>query len=87
MCRIKLDLKNLTLREGVTYLMALLFQATAIAATFIGLFLPPPGKVDSSIISLMGITSAFCGAAVGIATHYDSKKNQSSDNTASGDNR
>lgn len=60
--------KLMTQRELVYFCLAAGCQVMAIAAIFIGIFLPPKGEVHSSIITYFSVTSGFTGSLLGLTS-------------------
>lgn len=63
---------KLSKRERILYSMAGLCIVSANAAVYIGLFMPPKGEVDSSILGYFGLVCAFAGALFGITADFRS---------------
>lgn len=39
--------------------------------TFIGLFLPPKGEIDNSVVIIFGQSMAYCAVGVGLKDYVD----------------
>lgn len=69
-------------REKKATIQALLGFGAAIAGLvllFIGLFMPPIGSIDSSVLVAYGEVSTFAAGLIGIDYHYRYKNNGDSD--------
>ena len=73
MKHLKKEFDSLTMKEFVTYSLAVGCMLAATVAIFLSLFIPPKGEVHSSILTYFGISSAFCGSLLGISAHYNSE--------------
>ena len=60
--------KPMTQREIIYFIMASFCQLMAIIAIFVGLFLPPRGVIDGSVITYFGLTSGFTGSLLGLTS-------------------
>lgn len=73
MGHLKQELEKLTMKELITYSLAIGCMVMAVVAIFMGIFIPPKGEVHSSILTYFGISSAFCGSLLGISAHYSNE--------------
>lgn len=73
MKHLKEEFDKLTIKELITYSLAIACMAAATVAIFLGLYLPPQGEVHASILTYFGISSAFCGSLLGISAHYSNE--------------
>lgn len=67
------ELEKLTMKEVITYSLAIVCMTMAVVAIFLGMYIPPKGEVHSSILTYFGISSAFCGSLLGISAHYSNE--------------
>lgn len=73
MRHLKAEFDKLTMKELITYLLAIGCMCAATVAIFLGMFIPPKGEVHASILTYFGISSAFCGSLLGISAHYSNE--------------
>lgn len=73
MRHVKQEFDRLTMKEMITYFLAIGCMVAAIVAIFLSLYLPPKGEVHSSVLTYFGISSGFCGALLGISAHYQNE--------------
>ncbi|MCM1522792.1 MAG: hypothetical protein NC039_09105 [Muribaculaceae bacterium] len=73
MKHLKQEFDKLTIRELLTYFIAMLLMASAIVAVFLGMYIPPEGEVHDSILVYYGISSASASSLLGISMHYQNK--------------
>ena len=73
MRHLKSEFDKLTMKELITYMLAIGCMIAATVAIFVGMFLPPKGEVHASILTYFGISSAFCGSLLGISAHYSNE--------------
>lgn len=73
MRHIKQEFDKLTIKELITYTLAIGCMIAATVAIFLGLFIPPKGEVHASVLTYFGISSAFCGSLLGISAHYSNE--------------
>lgn len=73
MKHLKQEFDTLTMKEIITYTLAVSCMIAAIVAIFLGLYLPPRGEVHPSLLTYFGISSAFCGSLMGISAHYSNE--------------
>lgn len=73
MKHVKEEFDKLTIKEMITYTLAVVCMAAAIVAIFLGIWIEPKGEVHASILTYFGISSAFCGSLLGISAHYSSE--------------
>lgn len=59
MKHLKQEFDTLTMKEIITYTLAVSCMIAAIVAIFLGLYLPPRGEVHPSLLTYFGISSAF----------------------------
>lgn len=52
------------------FIMACVVVIAGLALLFIGLFCPPSGKIDSSVLVAFGEVATFAGALIGVDYHY-----------------
>lgn len=73
MKHVKQEFDRLTMKEMITYFLAIGCMVAAIVTIFLSLYLPPKGEVHSSVLTYFGISSGFCGALLGISAHYQNE--------------
>lgn len=73
MRHLKEEFDKLSIREVLTYLIAMLLMISAIVSVFLGMYIPPEGEVHDSILVYYGIASASASSLLGISMHYSSK--------------
>lgn len=73
MRHLKQEFDKLTMKEVITYCLAVCCMVTATVAIFLALFIPPRGEVHASVLSYFGISAAFCGSLLGITAHYSNE--------------
>lgn len=73
MRHLKSEFDKLTMKELITYLLAITCMTAAIVAIFLGMYIPPQGEVHASVLTYFGISSAFCGSLLGISAHYSNE--------------
>lgn len=73
MRHLKQEFDKLTIKEIITFFLAVSCMAAAIVAIFIGMYIPPEGEVHSSVLTYFGISAAFCGSLLGISMHYNNE--------------
>lgn len=73
MRHVKQEFDRLTMKEMITYFLAIGCMAAAVVAIFLSMYLPPQGEVHSSVLTYFGISSGFCGALLGISAHYQNE--------------
>ena len=91
MRHIKQEFDKLTMKELITYALAIGCMTAAVVAIFLGMYIPPQGEVHASVLTYFGISSAFCGALLGISAHYSNEltkfKTSITDTLAAGQNQ
>ena len=70
---LKQEFDKLSIKELITFSLAVCCMVAATVAIFLGLYLPPRGEVHASVLTYFGISSAFCGSLLGISAHYSSE--------------
>lgn len=75
MNRIKKDLQNLTLKEGISYSMAVVLFVFGIIMSIWGFVTPPEGELSNSLLFLVGQSLLFIAAILGISYSYEEKLN------------
>lgn len=73
MRHLKQEFDRLTIKELITYALAIGCMTAATVAIFLGLYLPPRGEVHASLLTYFGISAAFCGSLLGISAHYSNE--------------
>lgn len=73
MNRIKKDLQNLTLKEGISYTMAVVLFVFGIVMSIWGFVTPPEGELSNSVLFLVGQSLLFIAAILGISYSYEEK--------------
>lgn len=73
MKHLKQEFDKLTLKEMLTYALAMVCMVSAIVCVFCGLFLPPRGEIHASVLTYFGLSSGFVGALLGISIHYSNE--------------
>lgn len=69
------DIKALSLKEWISYAMAIVAFVFGIIICCWGFATPPPGVIDNSVLFIVGQLLIFIGAILGISFHYDGKLN------------
>ena len=64
----KLDLQNIQL------ILATMLILSGLLLLYMGIFMPPTGVIDSSVLVAFGETCTFGGALIGVDYHYRSKQ-------------
>jgi len=65
-----LSLKELEVKDKISYILCVASFICGAVLTFFGVFLAPVGIIDASILTSLGIFLSFSGALIGINTHY-----------------
>lgn len=73
MRHLKQEFDKLSIKEVITYALAIGCMAAAIVAIFLGMYIEPRGEVHPSVLTYFGISSAFCGSLLGISAHYNNE--------------
>lgn len=73
MKHLKEEFDKLTIKEVITYTLAMVCMAAAIVAVFLGMWIEPRGEVHASVLTYFGISSAFVGSLLGISAHYSNE--------------
>lgn len=73
MKHLKQEFDKLTIKEVITYSLAVGCMIAAIVAIFWGMLIEPKGEVHASLLTYFGISSAFCGSLLGISAHYSNE--------------
>lgn len=60
-------------KEAVQFILAGVVLLSGIALVFVGLFLPPIGIIDASVITCFGLFLGFVGTVWGLDLKYDYK--------------
>lgn len=76
MKHLKSEFDKLTIREFITFSIAVACMVAAVVAIFLSLYIPPEGEVHTSVLTYFGISSAFCGSLLGISIHYSNELNR-----------
>jgi membrane-bound ClpP family serine protease len=64
----KLDLQNIQL------ILATMLILSGLLLLYMGIFMPPTGVIDGSVLVAFGETCTFRGALIGVDYHYRSKQ-------------
>lgn len=73
MRHLKQEFDKLSIKEVITYALAIGCMVAAIVAIFLGMYIEPRGEVHPSVLTYFGISSAFCGSLLGISAHYNNE--------------
>lgn len=69
-------MKKLTIQ----FALGCIVTIAGIALLFIGVFIPPMGEIDSSLLVAFGEVATFAGALIGVDYHYKFKEYEKSAN-------
>ena len=67
---VKKTFKDLSFKDKVSMILCVTSFGFGALLTNLGLFLPPTGVIDASVITSFGIFLTFCGSILGINNHY-----------------
>ena len=67
---VKKTFKELSFKDKVSMILCVTSFGFGTLFAAGGLFLPPPGVIDASVITSFGIFLTFCGSILGINNHY-----------------
>lgn len=70
---------DLTIKETVSYLLAIGALLSGYILLFLGMYLPPAGEIHHSVLTAFGITGLFTGSLLGITMHYTAELDQLKD--------
>lgn len=73
MRHLKSEFDKLTIREFITYSIAVACMVAAVISIYLSLYIPPEGEIHTSVLTYFGISSAFCGSLLGISIHYSNE--------------
>lgn len=68
--------KDLSFRDKLAYVFAVLSFLCGWVFTGIGFFMPPQGEVSNSVLWILGQALLFTGAVIGIAQYYQGQLNE-----------
>ena len=70
MKHLKQEFDKLTFKEVIIYILAIVVMITGLSLLFIGLFIPPEGEINSSVLTAFGTVCIFVASLLGISIHY-----------------
>lgn len=73
MKRIKDKFADLSVKELISYTLAVVAMTAGYLLLFLGMYLPPEGEIHHSVLTAFGITGIFTGSLLGITMHYASE--------------
>lgn len=62
--------KELGFKDKISYVLCVCSFVFGITLTCIGIFIPPPGEIHGSVLTVIGMFLTFCGSILGISQHY-----------------
>jgi len=62
------------MKKKLEVLFAFALCIAGVVILFLGLYLPPEGEIDSSVLVAYGETLTFAGSLIGIDYHYRCKR-------------
>lgn len=68
--KIRTSLKELTIKERISYIFATLAFIIGWALTIAGFIVPPTGEISGSVLWVLGQALLFAGSVIGISEHY-----------------
>ena len=76
MKRLKQQFDELTFKEKLCYLLAFLSMSAAFVMAFMGMFMPPEGEIDNSVLYAFALVLLFVGALLGIDMKYEASRDK-----------
>lgn len=73
MKHLKEEFDNLTVKEVIIYILAVITMLSGITLLFIGLFIPPEGEIHGSVLTAFGSVCIFVASLLGISLHYENQ--------------
>lgn len=73
MKHLKQEFDKLSLKEVLTYSLAMLATVAGFTLLFLGLFIPPEGEIHDSVLTAFGIILLFVASLLGISMHYNTE--------------
>ena len=73
MRHLKEEFDKLSMKDFLTFLVAIGCQIAAVVAIFLSLYIEPEGEIHSSVLAYFGISSGFCGSLLGLSIRYKSQ--------------
>lgn len=82
MKHLKQEFDKLTFKEVITFSLAVVATVAGFVLLFLGMYIPPEGKIHESVITAFGIILVFSGSLLGISMHYANETNKFKDSIA-----
>lgn len=68
-----MNLKNLSLKEGIACCMATICFLSSLVIIFIGLYMHPEGEIHYSLLVFHAMSLSYSGALLGFSIRFDTK--------------
>lgn len=70
MKHLKQEFDKLTIKDVVTYVLAVATLIAAFVLLFMGMLIPPEGEIHDSVLTAFGLILLFVGSLLGVSMHY-----------------
>lgn len=70
MKHLKQEFDKLTIKDVVTYVLAVTTLIAAFVLLFMGMLIPPEGEIHDSVLTAFGLILLFVGSLLGVSMHY-----------------
>lgn len=80
MKHLKEEFDKLTIKDVITYSLAVVTMLAGLTLLYLGLLIPPKGEIHQSVITAFGLISIFVASLLGISIHYANELEKFKDN-------